>query len=92
VTITIVLIPACSASKTASRVPAGGTVTVVLDDLLDRVEDRNAVDLTALAPWRHAADDLRAVVEALASQVDGLAAGDALDDERRVLVDQDAHR
>src|ERR1700759_1646546 len=70
VTITTVLIPACSASNTASRVPAGGTGTtgaggddpaVVLDDLLDGVEPRHAVNLAALAPRRHAADDLRAV-------------------------------
>src|SRR6185503_12551645 len=41
----------------------------------------------------HAAHGLRAlpVVEALARQVHGLAAGDALDDEGGVLVDQDAH-
>ena len=33
----------------------------------------------------------RAVVQALARQVDGLAAGDALDDEGGVLVDEDGH-
>ena len=33
-----------------------------------------------------------AVVEALAGEVDRLAAGDALDDEGRVRVDEDAHR
>ncbi len=59
---------------------------MVLDGLLDGVEDRHAVDLAALAPRGDAADDLRAgaVVEALAGEVDGLASGDALDDERRV--------
>ena len=64
---------------------------VVLDDLLDGVEDRHAVHVAALAPGRHAADDLRAVVEALAREVDGLAPGDALDDEGGVVVDEDAH-
>ena len=100
VTITIRPMPASIASSTASLVNAGGTVTtepsghapaVVLDHLLDRVEDRHAVDVAALAAGRDAADDLRAVVEALAREVDRLAAGDALDDEGRVLVDQDAH-
>ena len=84
VTITISLMPCSSASNTASLVNAGGTVTtepsiggaVVLHRLLDRVEHRHAVHVAALAPRRHAADDLRAraVVEALARQVDGLAA------------------
>ena len=101
VTITTSLTPFSIASNTASLVKAGGTVTtepsigaaVVGDRLGDRVEHRHAVDLAAEPPGRHAADDLRAgaVVEALARQVDGLAAGDALDDERRVGVDQDRH-
>ncbi len=69
----------------------GHDAAVVLDDLLDSVEDGNAVHLAALAAGGHAADDLRAVVEALAREVDGLAAGDALDDEGGVLVDQDRH-
>ena len=99
VTITISLIPFSIASSTASLVKAGGTVTtepstgraVVLDRLGDGVEDRDAVDLAALAAGGDAADDLRAVVEALPGQVDRLAAGDALDDEGRVLAQQDAH-
>ena len=69
----------------------GHDAAVVLDDLLDGVEHRHAVDLAALAAGGHAADDLRAVVEALAREVDRLAPGDALDDEGRVLVDQDRH-
>src|SRR5207302_263305 len=56
-----------------------------------RVVHRHAVHLAALAPGGHAADDLRAVVEALASEVDRLAPGNALDDEGRVLVDQMVH-
>ena len=64
---------------------------VVGDGLRDRVEHGHAVHLAPEAPRRHAADDLRAdaVVEALARQVHRLAAGDALDDEGRVRVDQD---
>ena len=63
---------------------------VVRDGLLDGVEDRHAVDLAALAARGDAADDLGAVVEALLGQVDRLAAGDPLDDEGEVLVEQDA--
>ena len=101
VTITTSLTPLAIASNTASLVKAGGTVTtepsigraVVLDGLGDGVEHRHAVDLAAEPAGGDAADDLRAgaVVEALAREVDRLAAGDALDDERRVGVDEDAH-
>src|SRR5205823_5834421 len=52
------------------------------------VEDRNAVHLAATAARRYTADDLRPVIEALAREVHGLAAGDPLDDEGGVLVDQ----
>jgi hypothetical protein len=55
---------------------------VVLDRLLNRVEDGNAMNLAALAARRDAADDLRAVVEALLGQVDGLTARDS--PERRI--------
>ena len=101
VTITISLMPFSIASKTASLVKAGGTVTtdpsigaaVVGDGLRDGVEHRHPVDLAPQPTGGDAADDLRAgaVVQALAGQVDGLAAGDPLDDEGRVGVDQDAH-
>ena len=101
VTITTSLTPDSIASNTASLQNAGGTVTtlpsigapVVGDGLLDGVEDRHAVDLAAAAAGRDAADDLRAgaVLEALAGQVDRLAAGDALDDERRVPSTRIAH-
>src|SRR3989304_170164 len=43
------------------------------------------------APGRHAAADPGAVVEALAPQVHRRAAGDCLNDDRGVLVDQDRH-
>ena len=59
---------------------------VVLDRLGDGVEDRHAVHLAALAAGGDAADHLGAVVEALAGQVDRLAAGDPLDDEGRLLA------
>ena len=66
---------------------------VVGDRLVDGVEDGHAVHVAALAPGRDAADHLRAlaVVQALAREVDRLAPGDALDDEGRGLVDEDAH-
>src|SRR4051794_23322416 len=64
------------------------------DRLLDRVEHRHAVHVTALAAGRDAAHDLGAlaVVEALAREVHGLAAGNALDDEGGVLVDENRHQ
>src|SRR3954464_15611677 len=66
---------------------------VVRDRLLDAVEDRHAVDVAPAPARGDTADDLRAgaVLEALAREVHGLAPGDALDDERRGLVDEDAH-
>src|SRR5206468_7692371 len=66
---------------------------VALDRLGHGVEHRHAVHVAALASGRDAPDDLcaGAVVQALPRQVDGLAAGDALDDEGRGLVDEDAH-
>jgi hypothetical protein len=66
---------------------------VVLDALGDRVEHRHAVDVAAQAARRHAADDLGAgaVVQALAREIDGLAARDPLDDERGVGVDENGH-
>ena len=68
-------------------------LAVVGDGLGDCVEHRHAMHVAAEASGRDAADDLRAgaVVQALACQVDGLAAGDALDDEGCVCVDENAH-
>src|SRR5829696_9256117 len=101
VTTTMSLMSFSIASKTASFVKAGGDghdgavdrTAVRLDHLRDGVVDRHAVHVAALAAGRDAPDDLRAtaVVQALAGEVHGLAPGDALDDERRVGVDQDAH-
>src|SRR3954454_11969373 len=67
---------------------------VVGDGLLDGVEDRHAVDVAPAAAGGDAADDPRAgaVLEALAREVHRLAAGDALDDKRRRLVDEDRHQ
>ena len=66
---------------------------MVGDGLSDGVEDRHAVNFAAKAPRRYAANNLRAgaVVKALACQIDGLAAGDALNDEGCVRVYEDAH-
>src|SRR5690242_14296495 len=65
----------------------------MLDGLGDRVEHRDPVDVSPEPAGGDATDDLRAlaVIQALARQVHGLAACDPLDDERGVLVDQDAH-
>jgi hypothetical protein len=66
---------------------------VLRDRLGDGVEDGHAMHVASQPARRDAADDLRsgAVVDALAREVDGLAPGDPLDDERRLGVDQDAH-
>ena len=71
VTMTISLTPASMASKTASRVKRGGTVTIepstfIFDgDVTHAVVDRDAVDVATGTARGHAADDLGAVVEAL---------------------------
>src|SRR5690606_27172940 len=59
--------------------------------LADRVEDRKPEMLAAAAARRHAADDLRAVLEALLRVERALPARDALADDPRVLADEDAH-
>ena len=65
----------------------------MLDRLGDGVEYRHAVDVASEPTGRDAADDLGAgaVVKALSREVDRLAAGDALDDEGGLGVDQDGH-
>ena len=66
---------------------------MVGDGLSDGVKDGHAVNFAAKAARRYAANNLRsgAVVKALAREIDGLAAGDALNDEGGVCVDEDAH-
>ncbi len=57
----------------------------------DSVEDRHAVDVRTALPGRDACDDVRAVV-AVANPVErALPAGEPLDDEPRVVVDDDRH-
>src|SRR5204863_661706 len=61
------------------------------DRLGHRVEHRHAVHLAAALARRDAAHDLRAVGHHLLRMERAVAAGDALDDQARALVDQDAH-
>ena len=62
-----------------------------LDGVGDGVEHRDALDVLAALAGRHAADDLGAVV-AVAQAVElALAAGEALDDDLGVGVDEDRH-
>jgi len=65
----------------------------MLDGLGDGVEHRYAVNVATEPARSDAADDLGAgaVVQALPGQVHRLAAGDPLDDEGGVGVDEDAH-
>ena len=63
----------------------------LVDGLLDRVEDRHAVDVLAALARGDAGDQVGAVV-AVAEPVEAaLAAGQAGDDELRVVADDDAH-
>src|SRR4030095_11126438 len=56
------------------------------------VEDRDVVvELLAALAWRHTGHDLRAVLDHLARVEGSVAARDALDNDRRALVDEDAH-
>ena len=61
------------------------------DRVGDGVEDRDALDVLAALARRDAGDELRAVV-AVAQAVEApLGAGQARDDEPRVVVDDDRH-
>src|SRR5712692_5998678 len=57
----------------------------------DRVEDGNTFDVLALLAGRDAGDDLRSVVAVAQPMEATLAAGQPLDDEARVVVDDDRH-
>src|SRR6185295_2739374 len=60
--------------------------------LCHRVEDGNlALELLAAFPRRHAADDLRAILEHLLCVERAIASRDALHDHGRIAVDEDAH-
>ena len=93
-TITISLMPFASASITASLVNAGGTVTTEPSIGAPWCSTAWATVSNTGTPWtsRPSRPGVtpptifapRAVVQALTGQVDGLAAGDPLDDERRV--------
>ena len=98
VTTTISLMPASIASKTASAANAGGTETTEASTRSRAVKARTVSSTGTpctsrpLRPGVTPPTQLRAVVEHLAGHRHGLAAGDALDDEGGVLVDQDGHR
>jgi hypothetical protein len=91
--------PASNASRMASAAPGGGTKMQLalapvsrFTALHDGVEDGDApVELLAAASGRHACDDLRSVLDHLLRMERPGAAGDALNDETRVLADEDAH-
>src|SRR5581483_1197754 len=63
-----------------------------LDRLANGVEDRKPLDALAAAAGGDAADDVRAVLAHLSRVEQALASGDALDQDARVDIDQDAHR
>src|SRR5205085_1986628 len=58
----------------------------------DGVEDRyGALELLPALSWRHAGHDASAVLDHLLCVKRSIAAGDPLDHQRRILVDEDAH-
>ena len=68
------------------RVRAG-----LLDRVGDGVEHRDALDVLAALARRDAGDDVRAVGAVAQAVEASFAAGEALDDEPRVVVDDDRH-
>ena len=89
--------PASIASSIAAAAKRAGTKTIEVlaprssTASRDRVEDRHPLDVLAALARGDAGDQVGAVV-AVAQAVEGaLAAGQAGDDELRVLVDDDAH-
>ena len=69
------------------RVRAG-----LVDGVRDGVEHRDAFDVLAALAGRDARDDVRAVGLVAEAVEAALAAGQALDDEPRVVVDDDRHQ
>ena len=64
---------------------------VARDGVRDRVEDGDPLDVLAALARRDAGDDVRAVGAVPQPVEAALAAGQALDDEPRVAVDEDRH-
>jgi hypothetical protein len=62
-----------------------------LDRLRDGVEDGYALDVLTPLPRCHSGDEVRAVVAVAQAVEAALAAGESLDDEARVEVDDDRH-
>ena len=66
-------------------------MSIIVDGLFDRVEDRGPLDVLAALAGRHARHQVGAV-GLVAEAVEGaLAAGQAGDGELRALIDDDAH-
>ena len=69
---------------------AGVDLGMLGEGLGDGVVDGHAVDVLAALARRHAGHDVRAVVEHLHRDPPALLSRDALDEDSRVFVDQDA--
>ena len=78
--------------REARRDEDHGRVRARLRDRVgDGVEHRHALDVLAALAWRHAGDELRPVGAVPQPVERPLAPGEALDDELRVLADDDRH-
>ncbi len=93
---TISLMPASAASRIASAAKAAGTKIMLTSAPVSRtaawvVEHRHAEVLGTAAPGRDPGNDLRAVLDALFGVEGTLPARQALTDDTRVLVDENAH-
>src|SRR5690349_2807681 len=61
------------------------------DSVAHAVEHRDPLDLLSRLPRRHARDDLRSVSLALRGMERSFLSGDALHDDARIFIDQNAH-
>src|SRR6185503_16723970 len=73
------------------NVDHGAIRSGLLHRVLDRIEDRNPVDLLASLPRRHARDHLGAVVEHAARVEGAVPSRDALHDDAGRASDENAH-
>ncbi len=91
------LMPASAASMIASAANGGGTNTIEASALVSSTAPFMVLKtgrprcVRAAFAGRHAADDVGAVVDHFLGVERADAAGEALDEDRRIFVDEDGH-